>query len=42
MLARKPDYGYAHMALGLALRHLGRRAEALRELREALLLVYDR
>ncbi|MDB5311785.1 MAG: hypothetical protein JWO38_5987 [Gemmataceae bacterium] len=36
-LAVKPDYGFAHMALGLALKHLGRPAEALTELQQAVL-----
>jgi len=35
-LAIKPDYGYARMALGLSLKHLGERAEALIALREAV------
>jgi tetratricopeptide (TPR) repeat protein len=35
-LAIKPDYGYAHMALGLSLKHLGERAEALAALRQAV------
>lgn len=34
-LARRPDYGMAHMVLGLCLRRLGDRPEALRELRRA-------
>ncbi|HEV3438662.1 MAG TPA: tetratricopeptide repeat protein [Gemmata sp.] len=35
-LAIKPDYGFAHMALGLALKHLGKTAEAAKELQEAV------
>ena len=35
-LAIKPDYGFALMALGLSLEHLGRRAEALTALRQAV------
>jgi tetratricopeptide (TPR) repeat protein len=35
-LALKPDYGFAHMALGLSLKHLGRRSEALTALRQAV------
>jgi Flp pilus assembly protein TadD len=35
-LAIKPDYGYAHMVLGLSLKHLGERAEALAALRQAV------
>jgi tetratricopeptide (TPR) repeat protein len=35
-LAIKPDYGYARMTLGLSLKHLGERAEALAALREAV------
>ena len=35
-LAVKPDYGYALMSLGLSLKHLGRRAEALAALRQAV------
>ncbi len=35
-LALKPDYGVAYMALGLALRQLGRKAEALEAFRQAV------
>jgi tetratricopeptide (TPR) repeat protein len=35
-LAIKPDYGFAHMALGLALKQLGQRAEAVDALRQAV------
>jgi Flp pilus assembly protein TadD len=35
-VAVKPDYGYAHMALGLSLKHLGKRPEAEAALRESL------
>jgi tetratricopeptide (TPR) repeat protein len=35
-LAVKPDYGFALMALGLSLKHLGRRTEALTALRQAV------
>jgi len=35
-LALKPDYGFALMALGLSLKHLGRRTEALVALRQAV------
>ena len=35
-LAVKPDYGFALMALGLALQHLGRRTEGLAALRHAV------
>ena len=35
-LAIKPDYGYAQMALGLALKHLGRISEAISALRQAV------
>ncbi len=35
-LALKPDYGFALMALGLSLNHLGRRTEALAALRQAV------
>jgi Flp pilus assembly protein TadD len=35
-LAIKPDYGFAHMALGLSLKHLGERTEALASLRQAV------
>ena len=35
-LAILPDYGYAHMSLGLALKHLGKRADSLAELRQAV------
>jgi tetratricopeptide (TPR) repeat protein len=35
-LALKPDYGFALMALGLSLKHLGRRTEALAALRQAV------
>jgi tetratricopeptide (TPR) repeat protein len=35
-LAVKPDYGYALMSLGLSLKHLGRRAEALAALYRAV------
>jgi tetratricopeptide (TPR) repeat protein len=36
-LAIKPDYGFAYMALGLSLKHLGQRSEALTTLRQAVL-----
>jgi tetratricopeptide (TPR) repeat protein len=35
-LALKSDYGFAHMVLGLALRHLGRPKESLAAFREAV------
>jgi len=35
-LAIKPDYGLAHMTLGLSLKGLGQRAEALTSLRQAV------
>jgi tetratricopeptide (TPR) repeat protein len=35
-LALKPDYGFALMALGLSLKHLGQRTEALAALRQAV------
>jgi tetratricopeptide (TPR) repeat protein len=35
-LALKPDYGLAHMSLGLALKRLGQRAEAVAALRQAV------
>jgi tetratricopeptide (TPR) repeat protein len=35
-LALKPDYGVAHMALGLSLRHLGQRADAVAAFRQAV------
>jgi tetratricopeptide (TPR) repeat protein len=35
-LTLKPDYGFAHMTLGLALKHLGRRPEALAAFRQAV------
>jgi Flp pilus assembly protein TadD len=35
-LAIKPDYGYAHMALGLSLKRLGQREQALAALRQAV------
>jgi tetratricopeptide (TPR) repeat protein len=35
-LAIRPDYGYAHMSLGLALKRLGQRADALAAFREAV------
>jgi tetratricopeptide (TPR) repeat protein len=35
-LALMPDDGYAHMSLGLALKHLGERAEAITALRHAV------
>jgi tetratricopeptide (TPR) repeat protein len=35
-IAIKPDYGFAHMALGLALKHLGKIQAAEKELREAV------
>jgi tetratricopeptide (TPR) repeat protein len=35
-LALKPDYGYAHMSLGLALKGLGQRADALAAFRQAV------
>jgi tetratricopeptide (TPR) repeat protein len=35
-LALKPDYGFAHMSLGLALKHLNQPAEALAALRQAV------
>src|SRR5262249_19761658 len=35
-LALKPDYGVAHMTLGLALRQLGEKAEALEAFRQAV------
>lgn len=36
VLERRADYGYAHMALGLALKMLNRKPEALAEFREAV------
>src|SRR5260370_23626968 len=36
VLTLKPDYGFAHYALGLALKNLGRRTEALAALRQAV------
>jgi tetratricopeptide (TPR) repeat protein len=36
VLAQRPDYGFAHMALGLALKYLGRRQEALAAFRQAV------
>lgn len=36
VLALRPDYGYAHMALGLALKQLGQHADALIAFREAV------
>ena len=36
VLARKPDYGFAHYALGLSLKHLQRSDEALAALRQAV------
>lgn len=36
VLAQKPDYGFAHMSLGLALRQLGQRDQAIAEFREAV------
>jgi tetratricopeptide (TPR) repeat protein len=36
VLAHKPDYGFAHMSLGLALKQLGQPEESLAELREAV------
>ena len=35
-LARKPDYGFAHMSLGLALKQLGKKTEAVKSLEEAV------
>jgi tetratricopeptide (TPR) repeat protein len=35
-LKRKPDYGLAHMALGLALKHLGKRDEAVAAFEQAV------
>src|SRR5262249_38708898 len=35
-LALKPDYGFAHMTLGLSLKRLGQRAEAVDALRQAV------
>lgn len=35
-IALKPDHGFAHVYLGLALKHLGQKAEALAALREAV------
>jgi tetratricopeptide (TPR) repeat protein len=35
-LALKPDYGVAHLTLGLCLKHLGQRDEAIAELRQAV------
>jgi tetratricopeptide (TPR) repeat protein len=35
VLAIRPDYGFAHMSLGLALKQLGRRADALAAFRQA-------
>jgi Flp pilus assembly protein TadD len=35
-LAGRPDYGFAHMALGVSLMHLGRKAEAIAAFREAV------
>jgi tetratricopeptide (TPR) repeat protein len=35
-LTIRPDYGYAHMSLGLALKRLGQRADALAAFREAV------
>jgi tetratricopeptide (TPR) repeat protein len=35
-LTRKPDYGLAHMVLGLSLKYLGQPAEALAALRQAV------
>lgn len=35
-LAIRPDYGFAHMSLGLALKQLGRRADALAAFRQAV------
>jgi tetratricopeptide (TPR) repeat protein len=35
-LAIKPDYGVAHMTLGLSLKHLGQPTEAVAELRQAV------
>lgn len=36
VLAQRPDYGFAHMSLGQALKYLGRRTEALAAFREAV------
>jgi tetratricopeptide (TPR) repeat protein len=36
VLTQRPDHGFAHMSLGLSLKHLGRRAEALAAFREAV------
>jgi tetratricopeptide (TPR) repeat protein len=36
VLAQRPDYGFAHMALGQSLKYLGRRTEALAAFREAV------
>ncbi len=35
-IARKPDHALAHLSLGLSLRNLGRRTEAINALREAV------
>jgi tetratricopeptide (TPR) repeat protein len=35
-LGIKPDYGVAHMTLGLCLKHLGQKEEAIAELRQAV------
>jgi tetratricopeptide (TPR) repeat protein len=35
-IARKPDHALAHLSLGLSLKNLGRRTEAIRALREAV------
>jgi tetratricopeptide (TPR) repeat protein len=36
VLVQRPDYGFAHMSLGLALKQLGQQAESVQELREAV------
>lgn len=36
VLSVRPDYGYAHMALGLALKNLGKKPESLAALRQAV------
>lgn len=36
VLARRPDYGFAHMALGLALKNLDKKSEALAAFRQAV------
>jgi tetratricopeptide (TPR) repeat protein len=36
VLQQRPDYGFAHMSLGLSLKYLGRRAEAIAAFRDAV------